>query len=171
MRHGGLREECNPAGPRYKFAGTSPNLPRSFTASPHSSPLLAATPPPGSAAKSPHHPGTRQAAPAAETRQQPPRKTPGHDQEKPGPTPKGAELTVTPHDQADDSHPARADPDDPDAHMIDAAQVAQIIGGRCTAATVKRRYKHWGLTAYRPGKELRFKETEVRDWINKTRVN
>ena len=80
-------------------------------------------------------------------------------------------MVIT-HDPDDDGHnPARADPDDPDAHMIDAAEVAAIIGGRCTAATVKRRYRHWGLTAYRPGKELRWKESEVREWIDKSRVN
>src|SRR6202790_4298577 len=71
-------------------------------ASLHSSPLLAATPRPGSAAKWPHRPGPRQAAAEAETRQQPPRKTPGHDQEKSGPTPKGAELMVITHDPDDD---------------------------------------------------------------------
>ena len=79
---------------------------------------------------------------------------------------------VTTHDPADDGHhPAHADPDDPGAHMIDAAQVAQIIGGNCTAGTVKRRYRHWGLTAYRLGRELRWKESDVREWIDKRRVN
>jgi hypothetical protein len=55
--------------------------------------------------------------------------------------------------------------------MLDAAQVAQIIGGSCTAATVKRRYRPCGLTAYRLGRELRWKENEVREWIDKRRVN
>jgi hypothetical protein len=76
---------------------------------------------------------------------------------------------VTTHDQDDDGqHPDRPDPDDP---MIDADQVAKIMGGKVTAGTVKRRYRPWGLTAYRVGRELRFKEAEVRDWINKRRVN
>jgi hypothetical protein len=76
---------------------------------------------------------------------------------------------VTTHDQADDGqHPERPDPDEP---MIDAAQVARIMGGKVTAGTVTRRYKHWELTAYRVGRELRFKEAEVRDWIDNRRIN
>jgi hypothetical protein len=79
---------------------------------------------------------------------------------------------VTTHDPADDGHhPARPDPGDPECRMLDAAQVAHIIGGKVTAGTVKRRYRHWGLTAYRLGRELRWKETDVREWIDKGRVN
>ena len=72
-------------------------------------------------------------------------------------------------DHADDGqNPARPDPDEP---LIDAAQVARIMGGKVTAGTVTRRYRNWGLTAYRVGRELRWKEAEVRDWIDKHRVN
>jgi len=77
-------------------------------------------------------------------------------------------MATTPDPADDGQNPARPDPDEP---MIDADQVAAIMGGNVTAGTVKRRYKHWGLTAYRVGRELRWKEAEVRDWIDKRRVN
>ena len=77
-------------------------------------------------------------------------------------------MVTTPDHGDDGQHPDRPDPEEP---MIDADRVAAIMGGDITAGTVKRRYKHWELTAYRVGRELRWKESEVREWINKRRVN
>jgi hypothetical protein len=80
-------------------------------------------------------------------------------------------MVITPGPADDGQHPARADPDDEKVPMLAAAEVAAIMGGKYTAGTVTRRYRHWGLTAYRVGKELRWKEAEVREWIDKRRVN
>jgi hypothetical protein len=79
---------------------------------------------------------------------------------------------VIPHDPADDGqHPARADPDAPHGRMLDAAGVAEILGGSYTAATVVRRYRHWGLTAHRIGRELRWWEADVYEWIKNNRID
>jgi hypothetical protein len=53
--------------------------------------------------------------------------------------------------------------------MLDAAQVAEILGGKYTSGTVKRRYRHWELTAYRFGRELRWRESDVYEWIKNHR--
>jgi len=52
---------------------------------------------------------------------------------------------------------------------MDADEVAGIFGGAFTAKTVKRRYRNWGLPAHRIGKELRFWEHDVHDYIQKQR--
>jgi predicted DNA-binding transcriptional regulator AlpA len=79
---------------------------------------------------------------------------------------------ATTHDPADDSqHPDRADPAEPKGRMLDAAQVAEILGGSYTAGTVVRRYRHWELTAFRVGRELRWWEADVYEWIKNRRVN
>ena len=79
-------------------------------------------------------------------------------------------MVIT-HDQADDARHPQAYPDDEKVRMLDAAEVAERLGGDYTAATIKRRYRAWGLTAYRLGRQLRWKETDVCDWIEKQRVN
>lgn len=69
----------------------------------------------------------------------------------------------------DGQHPARADPDDEKIPMLDAAEVAAIMGGDVTAGTVKRRYRAWELTPYRFGRRLRWRESDVRAWIKNRR--
>jgi hypothetical protein len=77
-----------------------------------------------------------------------------------------------PHDPAaDGQHPDRASPAEPKGRMLNAAQVAEILGGSYTAATVVRRYRHWELTAFRVGRELRWWEADVYEWIKNRRVN
>lgn len=48
----------------------------------------------------------------------------------------------------------------PDA-LYTPAQVAAMLGGNVTARTVVRRWRSWGLTAYRIGRELRFKGSDI----------
>lgn len=78
-------------------------------------------------------------------------------------------MTTDPDD--DDQAPAHADPADPERRMLDKFGVAELLGGDTTATTVIRRYKHWGLTAYRVGRGLRFYEADVHEWIKANRVN
>ena len=78
-------------------------------------------------------------------------------------------MTTDP--DGDRQPPAGADPAEPEGRMLNAAGVAELLGGSTTATTVVRRYKHWGLTAYRIGRELRFYETDVREWIKDNRIN
>lgn len=75
-------------------------------------------------------------------------------------------------DPADDAEPpVRPDATEPKGRMLDAAGVAELLGGSYTAGTVVRRYRHWGLTAYRVGRELRWFESDVHEWIKNNRVN
>jgi hypothetical protein len=77
---------------------------------------------------------------------------------------------MTTSDRAGDGqHPYPPDPEDPTRRMVDAAQVAQMMGGKYTASTVVRSYRHWGLTPHDLGKELRWKEAEVWAWIESRR--
>ena len=80
-------------------------------------------------------------------------------------------ATTDPDDAS--QHPARADPaePEPERRMLDKYGVAELLGGDTTATTVIRRYKHWGLTAYRVGRGLRWFESDVHEWIKNHRVN
>jgi hypothetical protein len=75
---------------------------------------------------------------------------------------------ATTSDPADDG---QQDPDGEKVRYLDAAEVAAIMGGKYTAGTVKRRYRHWGLTAYKAGRELRWLESDVYSYMEKRRVN
>ena len=75
---------------------------------------------------------------------------------------------MTASDQAGDSqHPETPDPE---PRMIDAAEVARMMGGKYTRKTVVRAWRHWGLIPHLVGKELRWKEPEVRAWIESRRL-
>ena len=63
--------------------------------------------------------------------------------------------------------PAPTPDDDP---LWTPAEVAAHIGGNVTARTVVRRYKSWGLTAYKIGRELRFKRSNVLATIDAHKV-
>ena len=54
--------------------------------------------------------------------------------------------------------------------LMDANEVAQIFGGSMTDKTVKRRYRAWGLPAHHIGKELRWWESDVYEYIRKQRT-
>jgi len=54
--------------------------------------------------------------------------------------------------------PEPAPDDDP---LWTPAEVAAYIGGNVTARTVVRRWRAWGLTAYRIGREIRFRRSDV----------
>jgi hypothetical protein len=49
--------------------------------------------------------------------------------------------------------------------LLTPAQVAEILGGSVTAETVVRRWRKWELPARRVGRELRFWESSVYEWI------
>lgn len=51
------------------------------------------------------------------------------------------------------------------ARMLTATQVAALLGGEISARTVRAYWRTWGLQAYRIGKHLRWKETDVQAWI------
>jgi excisionase family DNA binding protein len=50
--------------------------------------------------------------------------------------------------------------------LLTAAQVAALLGGNITARTVRAYWRTWDLQAYRVGKHLRWKETDVHAWIH-----
>jgi excisionase family DNA binding protein len=50
--------------------------------------------------------------------------------------------------------------------MLSAAQVAALLGGDISARTVRAYWREWNLQAYRVGKHLRWKEHDVRTWID-----
>lgn len=50
--------------------------------------------------------------------------------------------------------------------MLNAEQVAGLLGGDISARTVRAYWRTWGLQAYRVGKHLRWKERQVRAWID-----
>lgn len=50
--------------------------------------------------------------------------------------------------------------------MLTATQVAALLGGDISARTVRAYWRTWGLQAYRIGKHLRWKETDVHTWIS-----
>ena len=43
--------------------------------------------------------------------------------------------------------------------------VATLLGGDISARTVRAYWRIWGLQAYRVGKHLRWRETDVHAWI------
>jgi len=57
-------------------------------------------------------------------------------------------------------------PDGP-GRMLTAGQVAALLGGDISARTVRAYWRAWGLQAYRVGKHLRWRETDVLRWIDK----
>ncbi len=61
--------------------------------------------------------------------------------------------------------PARDSPA-PDDKLLNSAEVAQILGGNVTATTVTRRWRKWGLHAQRVGRELRWWQSSVYQWID-----
>jgi predicted DNA-binding transcriptional regulator AlpA len=56
-------------------------------------------------------------------------------------------------------------PRTPGDRLLSAAEVAQILGGNVTRNTVIRRRKNWQLPAHRIGKQLRWWQSDVYDWI------
>jgi excisionase family DNA binding protein len=50
--------------------------------------------------------------------------------------------------------------------MLSAAQVADLLGGDISERTVRAYWRAWNLPAYRVGKHLRWKENDVRQWID-----
>ena len=54
----------------------------------------------------------------------------------------------------------------PGDRLLSAAEVAQILGGNVTRTTVIRRWKNWQLPAHRIGKQLRWWQSDVYDWIS-----
>ena len=76
------------------------------------------------------------------------------------PTQERTAMTTTDHAQATSPGTDR---------LITPEEVATILGGgNITAATVKHRWKHWGLHAHHIGKFLRFRESDVHAYVNST---
>jgi predicted DNA-binding transcriptional regulator AlpA len=70
-------------------------------------------------------------------------------------------MTTTDPGAAPDPGPASRQAD----RLLTKDQVAQILGGNVTGATIIRRHRHWGLTGHRVGREIRFWESDVYQWI------
>jgi predicted DNA-binding transcriptional regulator AlpA len=62
-----------------------------------------------------------------------------------------------------DPHPRPPAPGD---RLLNAAEVAEILGGNVTASTVVRRWRKWQLHGRRIGKQLRWWESDVYKWIS-----
>jgi excisionase family DNA binding protein len=63
--------------------------------------------------------------------------------------------------------PAQPAPDPPGpGHLLTAGQVAALLGGDISARTVRAYWRTWGLRAYRVGKHLRWRKTDVLTWID-----
>jgi predicted DNA-binding transcriptional regulator AlpA len=78
-------------------------------------------------------------------------------------------MPSTPDPSANGHHPGpvpRQDPPAPDDRLLNKAEVAQILGGNVTASTVIRRWRKWQLPAHRVGKQLRWWESDVYQWIS-----
>jgi hypothetical protein len=61
--------------------------------------------------------------------------------------------------------PDSAPPTPAGDRLLTPDQVAEICGGKTTGGTVVRRHRHWGLPAVRVGRELRFWESVVYEWL------
>jgi predicted DNA-binding transcriptional regulator AlpA len=61
------------------------------------------------------------------------------------------------------SHTAAPAPAD---RLLNAAEVAEILGGGITAETVIRRWRNWELRGHRIGKQLRWWQSDVYTWIS-----
>ena len=70
------------------------------------------------------------------------------------------------HDPAGDGQANRPAGD----RMLNAAQVAAILGGNFKSETVVRRWKAWALPAHRIGKQLRWWQSDVYQWIDNRRL-
>jgi hypothetical protein len=69
-------------------------------------------------------------------------------------------MTTTDHAQATGPGTSR---------LITPEEVAVMLGGgNITAATVKHRWKHWGLHAHHVGKFLRFRESDIHAYVDRT---
>lgn len=69
-------------------------------------------------------------------------------------------MTTTDH-----AHATGPDQD----RLITPEEVATMLGGgNITAATVKHRWKHWGLHAHHVGKFLRFRQSDIHAYVNRT---
>jgi predicted DNA-binding transcriptional regulator AlpA len=53
----------------------------------------------------------------------------------------------------------------PGDRLLTPAQVAAILGGNTTAYTIVRRWRQWNLPAVKIGRELRFWESDLYQWI------
>lgn len=71
-------------------------------------------------------------------------------------------MTTTQPPRASQPGPAAGNP----GRMLTASQVAVLLGGDISARTVRTYWRAWGLQAYRVGKHLRWKETDVQAWIS-----
>lgn len=78
-------------------------------------------------------------------------------------TPRTRHHTPACHDRQET--PASHDPD----RLLTADQVAAILGGSIRRSTVIRSWRRWGLTPRRFGKQLRWKQSDLDDWIEHTR--
>jgi predicted DNA-binding transcriptional regulator AlpA len=65
---------------------------------------------------------------------------------------------------AGDTHPG-TEQHPPGDRLLNAAEVAEILGGKVTRKTVVRRWRKWQLPAHRVGRELRWWESDVYQWI------
>lgn len=64
-----------------------------------------------------------------------------------------------------DSGP-RQQPPAPGDRLLNKFEVAAILGGNFKPETVVRRWRKWGLQAHRVGKQLRWWESDVYEWIS-----
>jgi predicted DNA-binding transcriptional regulator AlpA len=71
---------------------------------------------------------------------------------------------MTPDQEDTDHQPGHGPARDAD-RLLTPGQVAAIFGGRTTGSTVARRYKKWELPAVKVGRELRFWESQVYEWL------
>lgn len=68
-------------------------------------------------------------------------------------------MTTIPVPDSDNPRPVPGD------RLLNAAEVAGILGGNVTATTVIRRWRKWQLPAHRIGKQLRWWQSDVYNWI------
>lgn len=65
------------------------------------------------------------------------------------------------------TNPAPASqPPAPGDKLINATEVARILGGDITERTVIRRWRKWGLHPHRIGRQLRWWQSTVYQWIS-----
>lgn len=52
--------------------------------------------------------------------------------------------------------------------LLDVGEVAELLG--VSRKTLYDRWRAWGLTAYRVGRHLRFRQRHVEDWLDRQEI-
>lgn len=71
-------------------------------------------------------------------------------------------MTITPDPDTNGHQPDR---------MMDTTELAAFLGGKYTAGTITRRWRTWRLPTHKIGRELRFLESDVREWLKDHKAN